>query len=172
MKISYFINKYPKFSHTFIRREILELERQGYDVQRIAISGWDGDAVDEVDIRELQSTYYVLQHGLVPLLRPMLNEMLMNPIRFFSALMLAFKMGWISERPLPYHLVFLPEACRILPWLKAHRFRNIHAHFGTNSTEVVMLARELGGLKYSFTVPDPEEFGRLQYLSLCERGAT
>ena len=30
-----FINKYPKVSYTLIRREILVLERQGYDVQRI-----------------------------------------------------------------------------------------------------------------------------------------
>ena len=29
MNIAYFINQYPKVSHTFIRREILALERQG-----------------------------------------------------------------------------------------------------------------------------------------------
>ena len=101
MNISYFINKYPKVSYSFIRREILMPERQGYDVQPIAIPDRDGDAVDEVDIREFKCMQCVLQHGLVPLLRPMLNEMLMNPIRFISALMMAFKMGWISERSLP-----------------------------------------------------------------------
>lgn len=29
MRIAYFINQYPKVSHSFIRREILALERQG-----------------------------------------------------------------------------------------------------------------------------------------------
>ncbi|HNZ56749.1 MAG TPA: glycosyltransferase [Methylophilaceae bacterium] len=169
MKISYFINQYPKVSHTFIRREILALERQGYDVQRIALRGWDGDAVDEADIRELRSTQYVLQHGLVLLLGAIFNEMVLNPVRFFLALKLAIKMGWKSERPLPYHLIYLAEACRILPWLKAHRSRHIHAHFGTNSTEVVMLAHELGGPKYSFTVHGPEEFDKPEFLGLGEK---
>jgi hypothetical protein len=30
MRIAYFINQYPKVSHSFIRREILALERQGW----------------------------------------------------------------------------------------------------------------------------------------------
>lgn len=37
MRIAYFINQYPKVSHSFIRREILALERQGFEVQRIAL---------------------------------------------------------------------------------------------------------------------------------------
>ena len=50
--IAYFINQYPKVSHSFIRREILALERQGFSVERIALRGWDGDLVDVEDLRE------------------------------------------------------------------------------------------------------------------------
>ena len=35
MRIAYFIKQYPKVSHSFIRSEILALERQGCTVQRI-----------------------------------------------------------------------------------------------------------------------------------------
>jgi hypothetical protein len=35
MRIAYFINQYPKVGHSFIRREILALEHQGFSVQRI-----------------------------------------------------------------------------------------------------------------------------------------
>ena len=45
-KIAYFVNQYPTVSHSFIRREILALERQGLDILRIAARGWDGDLVD------------------------------------------------------------------------------------------------------------------------------
>jgi hypothetical protein len=31
MKIAYLINQYPRVSHSFIRREILVLERQGIE---------------------------------------------------------------------------------------------------------------------------------------------
>jgi predicted alpha/beta hydrolase len=60
-RIAYFINQYPKVSHTFIRREILALERQGFDVLRIALRGWDAELVDAEDVRERDHTRYVLQ---------------------------------------------------------------------------------------------------------------
>ena len=52
MRIAYLINQYPKVSHTFIRREILALERRGITVSRIALRGWDIPLVGEDDLRE------------------------------------------------------------------------------------------------------------------------
>ena len=49
MRIAYLVNQYPKVSHSFIRREILALERQGFEVIRIALRGWAGELVDEED---------------------------------------------------------------------------------------------------------------------------
>lgn len=151
-RIAYFINQYPKVSHTFIRREILALERQGFDILRIALRGWDAELADEEDLRERSHTRYVLQEGAFALLWAVLRTLLATPGRFMSALMLAIRMGQDAERPWPYHLVYLAEACLILPWLKSFGATHVHAHFSTNSTEVVMLANALGGPSYSFTV--------------------
>ena len=52
MRIAYLINQYPKISHSFIRREIQALERQGVDVMRIAVRGWNDTLVDDDDARE------------------------------------------------------------------------------------------------------------------------
>nr|NOY04368.1 colanic acid biosynthesis glycosyltransferase WcaL [Gammaproteobacteria bacterium] len=52
MRIAYFINQYPKVSHSFIRREILALERQGVEVQRLALRGWDAEVQDAEDVVE------------------------------------------------------------------------------------------------------------------------
>lgn len=41
MRIAYLINQYPKVSHSFIRREILELERAGVEVLDVSACGWD-----------------------------------------------------------------------------------------------------------------------------------
>ncbi len=63
MRIAYLVNQYPKISHSFIRREILALERRGFDITRIALRGWDGELVDKRDQSEREQTRYVLQNG-------------------------------------------------------------------------------------------------------------
>jgi glycosyltransferase involved in cell wall biosynthesis len=158
VKIAYFINRYPKVSHSFIRREILAIEQQGFEVQRIALRGWDESLPDLEDQRERERTRYVLRGGPLVLLTPVLRALLRSPRRFFGALALAAKMARHSDRPLPYHLAYFAEACRMIPWLSEFGARHMHAHFGTNSAEIVMLANALGGPPFSFTVHGPDEF--------------
>ena len=74
-----------------------------------------------------------------------------------------------AERPLPVHLVYLGEACRIAPWLHGEGIEHLHAHFGTNSAEVAMLVHVLGGPRWSFTVHGPEEFDKAPLLGLAEK---
>lgn len=168
-KVAYLINQYPKISHAFIRREILALERQGLDIQRIALRGWDAAVIDAEDRDEQQRTRYVLQGGLWPLLAAMLRILFTDLDHFLSALTLAIRIGWRADRSLRYHLVSLAEACSILPWLKSSGARHVHAHFGTNAAEIVMLVRALGGPPYSFTVHGPEEFDKPELLHIREK---
>ncbi|MES2742459.1 MAG: glycosyltransferase [Pseudomonadota bacterium] len=167
--IAYLINQYPKVSHSFIRREILELERQGFSVLRIAVRGWDGVLVDPEDIAERQRTVYLLQAGMAGLLSAALRVVFGHPWRFAGALVLALGMARRAARPWPIHLLYLAEACRMLPSLRRHGARHLHAHFGTNPAEVAMLAAKLGGLPYSFTVHGPEEFDQPERLHLARK---
>jgi len=169
MRVAYFINQYPKVSHSFIRREVLALERQDFAVLRIALRGWDEVLVDAEDQSERERTRYVLQNGVMPILLATLTVLVSSPRRFFSALRLAMTMGCHADRPWPYHLIYLAEACRILPWLRDFGASHIHAHFGTNSAEVVMLAHALGGPPFSFTAHGPEEFDKSQFIHLGEK---
>lgn len=169
LRIAYFVNQYPKVSHSFIRREILALERQGFEVLRIALRGWNGELFDKEDQLERIRTHYVLKGGVLPLLLASFRALATSPIRFFDALGLALRMGWRAARPLPFHLGYLAEACRMLPWLKRFGALHVHAHFGTNSAEVVMLAHALGAPPFSFTVHGPEEFDQPQFLGIDEK---
>jgi len=169
MNIAYLVNQYPKISHSFIRREILALERQGYKVQRLAMRGWKDELRDEEDIHERAVTRYVLQGGALAMAMDVVRMAVKRPGRFARALALACKIGLRADRPLPLHLIYLAEACRIVPWMAAHGARHLHAHFGTNSTEVAMLASMLGGPAYSFTVHGPEEFDKPELLWLGEK---
>lgn len=169
MRVAYFVNHYPKVSHSFIRREILALERQGIMVERIALRGWSGELADPADELERVRTHYVLQSGIPGLLKAAAKMFVARPIITFRALALALKMGLRAERPLPYHLIYFCEACYLFPLLTDSGVGHMHAHFGTNSTEVVMLASLLSGMTYSFTVHGSEEFDRPEYIGFGEK---
>ena len=60
MKIAYFINQYPKVSHSFIRREVLALERLGVSVDRYAVKACKEELVDQQDIDEIKKTRFLV----------------------------------------------------------------------------------------------------------------
>jgi colanic acid/amylovoran biosynthesis glycosyltransferase len=157
LKIAYFINQYPKVSHTFIRREILALERQGFDVQRIALRGWSETTPDPVDQQERARTRYILRQGLWGLVLPTLSVIISSPVRLCFALCLAIRVRR-SDRRILRRFACIGEACRLVRWLRESKVSRLHVHFGTNSAEVGMYARCLGGPPFSFTVHGPEEF--------------
>ena len=169
MRVAYLINQYPKVSHSFIRREILALELQGIDVLRIALRGWDEELVDDEDKLERQRTRYVLRDGPLPLILATIRLLATRPLLFFRALHLAWRLSRRAERPLLVHLVYLAEASRVVTWFNKEPAEHVHAHFGTNSATVAMLAHVLGGPHWSFTVHGPEEFDKAPLLGLPEK---
>jgi glycosyltransferase involved in cell wall biosynthesis len=158
LKVAYLINQYPKVSHSFIRREIQALERLGLEVERVALRGWDERLPDPEDQREQARTHYVLKAGLPRLGMATLRLMVRSPSRFMKGLRLAFRMRRQCSTALRYHLVYLAEACYLLSLLERSKSTRLHAHFGTNSAEVAMMTRVLGGPPYSFTAHGQNEF--------------
>ncbi len=167
--VAYLVNQYPKVSHSFIRREILELEKQGLRIFRFSIRGWDNPLVDPEDQLEHTRTSFVLQAGAVGLMAAVATQFLASPSRFFKAIRLALSMMRGSDRPAIWHLVYLVEACWVARRIVLHRIPHIHAHFGTNPAEVAALASILANVTYSFTVHGPEEFDKVFALHLSKK---
>lgn len=169
LSLAYVLNQYPKVSHSFIRREVLALEAQGVLVERFAVRGWADDVVDPADEHERCQTRYVLAKGLPGLIWASLCVALARPAKSWAALRLALRLSVRADRPWPLHLVYWAEACQLLRWLQGTSVQHMHAHFGTNSAELVMLTHALGGPGYSFTVHGPEEFDKPQALHLQKK---
>ena len=169
MKIAYLVNQYPKVSHTFIRREILALERQGFSVARFALRGWDAEVKGAEDLAERERTRHILRGGVAPLLGRALRRCVAHPASAWRALRAALQMARHAERGWPYHVMYFLEACTLVDWLEQEGVEHVHAHFGTNSTEVAQLASLLGGPGYSFTVHGPEEFDKPKFLHLTRK---
>ena len=169
MKVAYFVNHYPKVSHSFIRREINALERQGIEVERYALRTDAAELVDEGDKAELEKTRYLLKQPFWVFIQAFFLQFIKSPLRFFKSLAITIKIGWNSDRGLVRHIFYFFEACLLEMWLGQSGASRVHAHFGTNSAAVVMLSRLLGGPPYSFTVHGPIEFDKPEFISLDEK---
>jgi colanic acid/amylovoran biosynthesis glycosyltransferase len=168
-RVAYLVNQYPQPSHSFIRREIRALEEQGYDVERFTVRTYDGKLVDEQDRAERNRTTSLLDVGPVRIAAAMVKEFCRGPRTFLRTLKLADRLGRRSDRGRVRNLVYFAEACVLRRMLAERGIEHVHAHFGTNSTSVAMLCRELGGPRYSFTVHGPEEFDKPEFLHLGEK---
>lgn len=160
MKIGYVLNTYPAPSHSFIRREIRALERRGVSVHRFAMRPFGGKLVDQGDKDEAASTDYVLAVGLRAMLFAVFTVGLQAPIAIYKALFLAIQASRGSEAGLLKHLVYFLEAAYVARRVIELKIDRLHAHFGTNSAAVAMLAAEMCKRPYSFTVHGPEEFDK------------
>ncbi|HEV2573696.1 MAG TPA: glycosyltransferase [Beijerinckiaceae bacterium] len=166
MRVCYFVSEYPANSHTFIRREIAELERTGVSVLRVSLRSCDRQLADPYDIEEKARTRYILEGGIGKFVAALANATVRNPGALVRATISAITLMRRSSRPAPLHLVYLAEALVLARWVREAGVWHIHAHFGTNGAEVAMLCHLLTGIPYSFTVHGPDEFDRPEYLGL------
>lgn len=158
MRLAYLTTAYPKVSHTFIRREIVELERRGHEVTRLAIRGADGVIADPADRKEAARTFVCLHQSPIRFLWSAVATSLRHPIRTMRALATAISLSGPSDRGLLRHLAYLLEAMVLLRHVGPGRVEHLHVHFGTNAAAVAMLMRILGGPPFSFTVHGPSEY--------------
>jgi glycosyltransferase involved in cell wall biosynthesis len=170
MRVAYVVNQYPSISHTFIRREIQALESFGVQVARFSLRPMSAQALpDPLDQRELAATQAVLGGGARALVPAVARMAAMHPERFARAEKLTFRIGMRSERGILRNFAYLAEACSLVEELERAGVDHVHAHFGTNSAAVAMLAHVLGGPTYSFTAHGPEEFDKPDLIALRDK---
>jgi glycosyltransferase involved in cell wall biosynthesis len=169
MRVAYLTNQYPKVSHSFIRREVQALERAGVEVSRYAVRRVQEALPEAADRDELARTRVVLERGARTLVEDTVRAAVTKPKRFVSALKLALRTGRHSDRGLLRQAAYFVEACAVSRWLEEEDVQHLHAHFGTNSTTVAMLAAELAGTTYSFTAHGPEEFDKPISIALADK---
>lgn len=169
LQIAYLTNVYPKVSHSFIRREIAALERQGFNVHRFSIRTSGEAFPDPDDQSEALRTAVLLDGPRRRLFAAFLLQMLRHPIRFAQTLALAVGSGFRGQAGIVRSVAYLMEACLLVRMLQKADIRHVHVHFGTNPAAVAKLARKLAGITYSVTLHGPDEFDAPASLLLAEK---
>src|SRR5437764_281146 len=108
--IAYLINQYPQSSQSFIRREILALEKLGQPIERFTVRRWNQKLVDPGDIAEQEKTRVVLDAGAGGIIAATLRALVQRPAAMMRTIAAAVRLGRCGERGVLFHLVYVAEA--------------------------------------------------------------
>jgi glycosyltransferase involved in cell wall biosynthesis len=166
MRIAYLVNQYPATSHTFIRREIRALERRGVEVLRLSLRAAKSGLVGPEDLEEAAKTRVIVGAPVGTLVKAMFASFAVAPMACAGAFVLMLRFAWRSETGLIRHFFYYAEALVVATWLREEKAAHLHAHFGTNSATVALLAARIADVGFSMTVHGPEEFDKPDLIGL------
>lgn len=171
LTLAYLTNQYPAVSHTFIRREIRELERRGHTVHRFSVRASEGALVDPQDTSEKGRTHCILGSGVRRLIGDTLRVAVARPGMALRGLWRALELGIGSEAGLLKHGAYLIEALVLIRRFERLGIEHVHVHHGTNPATVMLIVEAMGGPGFSMTVHGPPEFDAPRGLRLREKAA-
>jgi colanic acid/amylovoran biosynthesis glycosyltransferase len=151
MKIAYIISRFPLLSETFILREMIEMEHQGYQIALYPII-----CQDKLIVHEEAKKWIPLANCIpfisIEVLLENINSFLQNPLRYLSLLWSVFKGNLSSIDFLFKGLYLFPKAVYTANMLQREGIEHIHAHYITHPGLEAWLIYKLTGISFSITV--------------------
>src|SRR5262245_17456695 len=160
-RVGYVVKRYPRYSETFIVREILAHEQAGMEIEIYTLRPTDDAHFQDLiaRVRARVNYLYFPADGLLP---DTLSAASLTASHFWKAL------GVASE--------FLPDVCSLLPEMRDEEARHVyhalqlacdvrrkniqhlHAPFANDGAKVARLAARFAGVTYSVTARAKEIF--------------
>ncbi|MEM6934579.1 MAG: glycosyltransferase [Pseudomonadota bacterium] len=160
-RIAYLAGEYPKVSHTFILREIAALRQNGFDVLPCSVRKTGEGALTGPEERaEAALTFNIISAAANPmrLIGDHIGILASRPGAYFRALGLAFSLRSPGLKALLYQIIYFVEAVVLAAELKRRGVIHLHNHFAASSCTVALLASEVSGIPFSFTLHGPADF--------------
>ena len=171
MKIAYLTGEYPRATDTFIQREVVALRGLGLEVLTCSIRRTGPEhLVGDEQRDEAARSFYVLEKALNPvtMTRAKLSA-LRHPGRFLRALALAWTTAPKGIKGRFYNLIYFGEALVLAHHMRRQGVQHLHNHIAKSSCTVAMLASELSGIPYSFSLHGPDIFFAPDHWRLDEK---
>ena len=159
MHIAYLTGTYPRATDTFIQREVTELRSQGLKIDTFSVRRPGTEhSVGTEQALEQQQTTYLLPFRLNQLLAAHIGLFLTSPFRYWRGIKLAWATGQPGLKGFLYQAAYFLEAGLLAQQVRKRQISHLHNHIANSSCTVAMLAAELGGFTFSFTIHGPHIF--------------
>jgi colanic acid/amylovoran biosynthesis glycosyltransferase len=170
MRIAYLVSQYPAASHTFIRREVLNLRARGLEVETFSVRHPTALAkLAAVDQREARSTWYLLPAEPGRLVRSHVRALSRRPGAYASTLRRALGHRPPGLKGLVWSAFHFVESIDLAAELERRCVDHLHNHFANSGANVGYLAAHYLDLEWSFTLHGSSEFDYPAGLLLREK---
>lgn len=159
--VAYLTGEYPRATDTFIQREVAALRALGLEVETCSIRRTDvAHLVGKEQRHEAARTFYTLSVARNPahLIGAHLGWIFRAPKRYFRAAMLAMRMSSGGVRAGIFQAIYFAEAAVLASHLRRINACHLHNHIATAAGNVAVLAAEITGIPFSFTLHGPDIF--------------
>lgn len=167
LRIAYMTGQYPRATDTFIRREVAALRARGVHVETLAVRRPPADEAGGPELdAERAGTHYLVPCSPFRLAWAHLDLLVRSPLRYLHSLITALIVRGPGLRRLIYQVFYFLEAGLVAHQMRRRRLAHLHNHFANSSCSVAMLAAQLGGFTFSFTIHGPAIFFEPAYWRL------
>jgi colanic acid/amylovoran biosynthesis glycosyltransferase len=150
-KIAYLMSRFPHLPETFILREMIELERQGWQIALYPLIR------QEIAVIHPEVELWLPRIRPLPFMAPEvlgtnIQALLRNPFRYLG---LWAKTLWENRHSSDFFiraLALFPKAVYAAKRMQQEKITHIHAHYATYPALVAWLIHQLTGISYSITV--------------------
>ena len=159
MKIGYLTGQYPRATDTFIQREVFALRKFGFDVQTFSVRQPSPEQlVGPEQQSEFEQTSYLLPPRFLKLFIAHIVLLFTQFFQYIKTLRLTFATSQPGLKGLIFQFIYFLEAGGLARELKRRNIDHLHNHIADSSCTVAMLAAELSGVSFSFTIHGPYIF--------------
>ena len=159
MRVAYVVSQYPARSHTFIRREIVELRRRGLDVATVSIRATpDEELKDDQDRRDAAETVAVLPASASVLVKALFLGFFRRPLAFAKTLIKALQHRNPGIRDLMWSIFYFVEAMILAFHVRRIGADHLHVHFANAGGTVTYLAAIFTDLPWSMSIHGTADF--------------
>jgi colanic acid/amylovoran biosynthesis glycosyltransferase len=150
-KIAYVVSRFPKISETFILREMIQIERENWDVSLFPLILETPQVIHpEAELWLDRLHYYPWFSAGIAVAN--LIQFLKTPFLYTSLWYTIIRENHASLKFLLRAIVILPKAVRIAAEMAQDGISHIHAHYATHPALVAWIVHKLTGISYSVTV--------------------
>jgi glycosyltransferase involved in cell wall biosynthesis len=165
------MSRFPHLPETFILREMIEMEAQGWQISLFPL------ILQEQSVVHSEAAPWMRRAKTLPffsteILMANYRELKNNPSRYISTFYQMLKGNVSSPNFLVRALVLFPKIVAMAARMKTEGVQHVHAHYATHPALAAWLINRLTGIPYSVTVHAHDIFVQRAMLDVKLRGAS